>query len=259
MAMYDDETLLKAHQVFPLVMASFSRRLRPPSYAGRLERTFRGYLKDRPADEVYTTILAIGGLRQVERFWETKDYNDRRAAVDSWYGFLTREPIESSSKSKMSLITGLSRKKHIVASEAAVTECVPGHDVASCNEWYCVKPTCTDARKHHQTSNNLVFHSSLAAGPPMRPIPRDHLRLLLSDLPALTDIWLPTGEAVILERNIVESPSQIKRNTQVLLDLIKEDPGSIEDEWNPGMSQLTRRNSMHSYTGVEFSGGAQHH
>ncbi len=76
--MYDDRTLLQVHQVFPLVVASFCRRLRPPSYVGRVERSIRGYLREKPPDEVHVAALCVGGLRQVERFWEIKGYNTRR-------------------------------------------------------------------------------------------------------------------------------------------------------------------------------------
>jgi hypothetical protein len=35
---YSDDTLLKAHGVWPLVISSFSRQLRPPSYASQIAR-----------------------------------------------------------------------------------------------------------------------------------------------------------------------------------------------------------------------------
>lgn len=228
MAMYDDQTLLKVHQVFPLVMSSFRRRLRPPSYAGRLERSIKGYLKDAPVDEVYATIISIGGLRQAQRFWETKGYNARRAAVDTWYGLVTRSPVEPPPKSKMSLITHLGRKKHAPAVEAATSEAA--HDATSCNEWFCVKPTCQAARRRHST-DNLVFHSSLSAGPPMSPLSRDQLLLVLPDLQHLSNIWMHTAEALILERKIVERSQDIKRNTQVLLELIRDDGTDGLDDW----------------------------
>jgi hypothetical protein len=231
MAMYDDQTLLKVHQVFPLVMSSFRRRLRPPSYAGRLERSFKGYLKDAPVDEVYATIISIGGLRQAQRFWETKGYNARRAAVDTWYGLVTRSPVEPPPKSKMSLITHLGRKKHAPAVEAATSEAA--HDATSCNEWFCVKPTCQAARRRHST-DNLVFHSSLSAGPPMSPLSRDQLLLVLPDLQHLSNIWMHTAEALILERKIVERSQDIKRNTQVLLELIRDDGTDGLDDWVSG-------------------------
>lgn len=227
--MYDDRTLLKVHQVFPLVMSAFSRRFRPPSYAGRLERSLKGYLKDRPADEVYATIITIGGLRQAQRFWETKGYNARRAAVDTWYGLVTRTPVEEPPKSKMSRITLLGRKKKNVKEEAEASETAP-HDSTSCNEWFCVKPACQASRRRHST-DNLVFYSSLSAGPPMAPLSRDQLRLIIPDLQHLSNIWVHTAEALILERKIVERAQDIKRNTQVLLELIKDDGTDGTEDW----------------------------
>ncbi len=238
MAMYDDKTLLKVHQVFPLVMASFSRRLRPPSYIGGLERAIKGYIKGAaPSQEVYASILAIGGLRQAERFWETKGYNARRAAVDMWYGFITRNPIEAPPKSKMSRIVTLGRKKEKakepLPSASASSEIPTGHGVSTCNEWFCVKPECQSARKRHST-DNLVFHGSLAAGPPMLPLARDSLQRVLQDLTHLQNIWVLTAEALILERKIVERPQDIKRSTAVLLELVREDGTDGLDDWDAG-------------------------
>ena len=229
MAMYDDRTLLKVHQVFPLVMSAFSRRFRPPSYAGRLERSLKGYLKDRPADEIYATIIMIGGLRQAQRFWETKGYNARRAAVDTWYGLITRTPVEEPPRSKMSRLTLLGRKKKPVKEEVEAVEPV-SHDSTSCNEWFCVKPACQASRRRHST-DNLVFYSSLSAGPPMAPLSREQLRLVIPDLQHLSNIWVHTAEALILERKIVERAQDIKRNTQVLLELIKDDGTDGTDDW----------------------------
>jgi hypothetical protein len=245
MEMYDDQTLLKVHQVFPLVISSFSRRLRPPSYAGRLERSIKGYLKDRPADEVYATILTIGGLRQAQRFWETKGYNARRAAVDTWYSYITRGLVEPVIKSKMSLITHLGRKKTSPAAEVAPADTPPGHDATSCNEWFCVKPSCMAAQKNRPIAD-LVFHTSLAAGPPMSPLSRDQLRLVLADLQPLTNIWLQTAEAVILGRKIVERSQDIKRNTQVLLELIRDDGTGAEDDWSSGNTP-PRSSTVYTY------------
>jgi len=255
MAMYDDQTLLKVHQAWTLVISSFSRRLRPPSYAGRLERSIKGYLKDRPPDEVYTTILAIGGLRQAQRFWETKGYNARRAAVDTWYSLVTRSPIEPVQKSKVSLITHFGRKKAAaaaLASEGSNAD-VQSHDATSCNEWFCVKPSCQAARRRHST-DNLVFHSSLAAGPPMSPLSREHLRLVLPDLQHLSNIWIHTAEALILERKIVERTQDIKRNTQVLLELIRDDGTDGLDEWTSGNPNRQAEAGMEQ-EGMGASGG----
>jgi len=50
-----------------------------------------------------------------------------------------------------------------------------------------------------------------------------------------------TAEALILERKIVERPQDIKRNTQVLLELIRDDGTDGLDDWTTGnASEITR-------------------
>ena len=232
MNMYDDRTLLQVHQVFPLVIASFCRRLRPPSYVGRIEKSIRGYLKDKPADEVHVAALCIGGLRQVERFWEIKSYNVRRNAVDTWYNSITKGSAEPTTKSRRALI-GLGRKMSTLTvrddssatlAPAAAGFAKPAHDGSSMD-----RGSMDDAT--WERYNSPVFNTSLADGMPMQLLPRDQLRLLLSDLPVLQQLWLVTAEALILERKIVEKQADIRRNAQVMLELIREDGFAEEDEW----------------------------
>lgn len=225
MSMYDDQTLLRVHQVFPLVVSSFCRRLRPPSYVGRLERSLRGYLKDRPPDEVYVTALCVGGLRQVERFWEIKGYNLRRGAVDSWYNSVLKEPTEAAAKSRRGFM-GLARKKSS-ASESDI------HKVGEAGRGRRGSETGRRGSDVSMTGawENLVYNTSLAEGMPMGDLSREQLKILLPDLPTLQHIWMPTAEALILDRKIVERPQDIKRNAQVMLELIREDGAAEEDEW----------------------------
>ncbi|WYZ34380.1 hypothetical protein EsH8_I_000656 [Colletotrichum jinshuiense] len=229
MNMYDDQTLLRVHQVFPLIISSFCRRLRPPSYAGRVERSLRGYLKEKPPDEVHVAILCVGGLRQVERLWEIKGYNSRRGAVDIWYNSVAKDPVEPMAKQRRGIM-GLGRKKSSLSvKESSKSAQQEGHP----------------ARRGSRTSledsvdycdANLVFNTSLSAGMPMGPMGREHLHHVLADLPSLQEIWLKTAEALILERNIVERTQDIKRNAQVMLELIRDDGMDEEDEWWYGRS-----------------------
>lgn len=258
LSMYDDQTLLQVHLGWTVVISSFSRRLRPPSYAGGLERAIKGYLKDRPADEVYTAILTVGGLRQAQRFWETKGYGARRNAVDAWYGYITRNPVPLETvaviKSKMSLLHLGRRKKEketILAVEATKTE-GSGHDASSCSEWFCVKPSCQAARRRHST-DNLVFHSSLASGPPMGPLSQSHLQMLIPDLQHLSNIWKHTAEAMILDRKIVARPQDIKKNAAVFLELIRDHGTNDMDEWSSG--NLHTMNSREPQEGMGAPGG----
>lgn len=214
MSMYDDKTLLRVHQVFPLVISSFCRQLRPPTYVGRVERSLRGYLREKPSDEVHVAILCLGGLRQVERLWETRGYNSRRAAVDDFYSSLTAVPSEPTSKTKRSFM-GMGKKRSMAALSTQFA-----------------RQSLDDAPEASpSTDNGLVFGTSLAAGMPMAPLPHHNAQQLLSDLPTLQQIWLTTAEALILNRKIVERPQDILRNAQVMLDLIREDGVEEEDEW----------------------------
>ncbi|KAI0447049.1 F-box domain-containing protein [Xylaria telfairii] len=227
MNMYDDQTLLKVHQVFPLVVSSFCRRLRPPSYVGSFERSIRGYLRDKPEDEVYVTALCVGGLRQVERFWEVKGYNKRRAAVDTWYQSVSTELVEHTPKPRRGFM-GLRRKKSSLNTGEGGRNAV---DSTNHRE----RRGSDYGRRGSDTSTShwrdFVFGTSLSEGMPMGPLAREQLQSLLPDLPDLHSIWLPTAEALILDRGIVGRPQDIKRNGPALLDLIREDSAAEEDEW----------------------------
>lgn len=220
MSMYDDQTLLRVHQVFPLVISSFCRRLRPPSYAGRVERSLRGYLREKPPDEVHMAILCLGGLRQVLRFWEIRGYNHRRGAVDVWYSDLIKEPIDPApTKSKRGLMR-LGRKKSSMTMKDTSSGSLRG-----------ANGTRGGAAVHREEDPGLIFNTSLAEGMPMGNLAPEHIRRLLPDLPGLQQIWLATAEALILDRKIVERTQDIKRNAQVMLELIREDGIDEEEEW----------------------------
>lgn len=262
MNMYDDRTLLQVHQIFPMVVASFCRRLRPPSYVGRLEKTIRGYLREKPADDVHTAVLCLGGLRQVLRLWEVKGYNTRRGAVDVWYNDINSDskgpislPLLSSSKPTETAvppttastgskdakarrgIMGLGRKKssrQMRDAHMAKTEDAPPLPTSRASQDHV--PTGASLQAYH---HNFIFNTSLAAGMPMGRLEADQYKLLLSDLPVLQKLWLSTAEAMILDRKIVERSVDIKRNAQVMLDLIKEDGVVEEDIWWYGMVTTT--------------------
>ena len=223
MNMYDDQTLLRVHQVFPLIISSFCRRLRPPSYIGRVEKSLRGYLKDKPADEIHVAILCLGGLRQVERLWEIKGYNARRNAVDDWYNLVAKDTVapDAEPKKRRGLMS-LGRKKSTVGMGKSVDPNGTSDHRGSC-----------DGSINGFPFNGFVFNTSLSAGMPMSmdSLARDKIDSLVPDLPVLQKIWLETAEAMILSRKIVEQPGDIKRNASVMLELIREDGMELEDEW----------------------------
>ena len=82
--------------------------------------------------------------------------------------------------------------------------------------------------------SNWIFHTSLSAGMPMAQLSHTQARAVLQDLPPLKEIWARTAEALILERQIVSREEDIRRNQQVLLDLIREDGLDEVNEWGYG-------------------------
>lgn len=226
MASYDDRTLLRVHEIFPLVVSSFCRQLRPPTYVGRVERSLRGYIREKPSDEMHAAILLLGGLRQVERLWEIKGYNTRRGAVDTWFSDITKEDQpETPVKARRGLM-GLGRKKPSTGAKDMLKQ--SGSDMRGPRRG---SGGSADDLPFATSDGGLVFNTSLSAGMPMDMLSCDNVRRLLPDLPALQHIWSTTAEALILDRNIVDRPQDIKRNAQVMLDLIKDDGIDEEDEW----------------------------
>lgn len=234
--MYSDETLLKVHQVMPLVLSSFACRLRPPSYVGKIERAAKGWTGDRPSDEVFLAIFLVGGLRQVQRVWQTKVFSERRHAVDVWFSqFASTPPAKpSNAMSKISRLSPFHRKRSVA--EVAASESSAGHEAASCKEYH-------PSHQRQDSDKDLIYHGSLSMGPPMSSISKEDCRLLLPEIQSLTtqglNVWIPAAEALILERGIVDSASQLRKNTAVLIWLISEidenepSPDGLLEEWNP--------------------------
>jgi len=185
-----------------------------------VERSLRGYLREKPPDEVHVAILCIGGLREVERIWEVKGYNTRRATVDNWYHSITRdtaEPEPEQEPKKRRGLLGLKRKKSM-----AVLGRAPASEPARVNDINV---------RNGDSPQSFVFNTSLSAGVPMGPLSKDEVKVLLSDLPELQRIWKETAEAMILDRKIVERPCDIRRNAHILTDLIREEGIEEEDQW----------------------------
>lgn len=234
MDLYDDQTLLKVHEIFPLVISSFCRRLRPPTYVGRVERSLRGYIREKPSDDVHTAILCIGGMRQVERLWEIKGYNSRRVAVDNWYNSLMKDaPAEQPQQKTRRSLMSFGRKKSTSA------ETRDGHREHHRSSFSSLHRTRSpsgsiDAGSEYAFDSNWIFNTSLSAGVPMGSLSRDQAQTILDDLPVLQNIWMTTAEAMVLNRRVVGRPQDIKRNQAVMLDLIREDGRDERDEWGYG-------------------------
>jgi hypothetical protein len=79
----------------------------------------------------------------------------------------------------------------------------------------------------------------------MGALDHDQAHLLLNDLPVLQQIWTVTAESLILKRGIVGRAQDIRRNQQLMLDLIKEDGLDEEDEWCYGRNVSPSMRQQH--------------
>jgi len=219
MNFYDNETLLQTHQVFPVLVSCLSRRLRPPSYYGRLERSLHGYVRSPLPHSVHVGILCIGGLEEVARILRHESLDDRRSAVDNWYSSVFQQPINYTPETRRwplafgqktkppSSSSGVDEARHPTS---ASTSSRPRTAHGNCQE----KPRDIKGKGKQKANSNSV-------SPAVRErLPPEHARSLLQDLPALEQIWIPTAEALLLARHAVERWQDIKRNGQAMHELI---------------------------------------
>jgi hypothetical protein len=156
----------------------------------------------------------------VEKIWEVKGYNARRAAVDTWYASVARETPEPELKKRRGML-GLKRKKSSLALGKT----------ASNDSGSAPRISGSFSIAQGKQPESLVFCTSLGAGMPMGPLTKEEARFLIPDLPQLRSIWTDTAEAMILDRKIVERPTDIRRNAQIFTDLISENIAEDEDQW----------------------------
>ena len=65
--------------------------------------------------------------------------------------------------------------------------------------------------------------AGLTAGPPMPHVVAAQVHLLLPGLPVLRQLWIPTAEALLLEKEVVVRVTDIKRKVEVAYELVREE------------------------------------
>ncbi|KAH8752094.1 hypothetical protein BGZ57DRAFT_912926 [Hyaloscypha finlandica] len=221
MIMYDDETLLQVHQIFPFLLAYLDRKLRPPSFLAPLERFVRGYARGSFPDHVHVGILCIGGLRKVTRFTEIENYDARRTAVANWYASISQELIGSISQSRR-WTKYLGQKQSKQASSNATVEDMGNAASTSEDIQHLSSRRNNGDEVGANSDSNQNNNPKTLTAMPMSPLSVEHARLLIPDLPALEQIWVPTAEALLLARQVVERKQDIKRYGQSMHELILE-------------------------------------
>jgi hypothetical protein len=220
MNMYDNKTLLQVHQIFPFLLAYLDRKLRPPSFFGRVERSFRGYVRGSPPEHVRVGILCIGGLREMARLSEIENYDARITAVDGWYASISQkqiDPVPHARRWPKALGQTHSKQAPLNSAEEEITNtALKSDDIhlpsSSRDNYEDAAGTNSDSNQNNNSKPPTAM--------PMPPLSSEHARLLIPDLPNLNQIWTPTAEAMLIARWAVDRKQDIKKNGQSMDELI---------------------------------------
>jgi hypothetical protein len=121
---YPADALLPTYQFFKIMVSAFRQKLRPPTYAGTLERRLRGWHRSPATDADVTKVLLFGGLKEVQRIMRFPRYILRlaevRAFVDRLDGIIppsqSRDPLDPSTYTTSSRLLALQAAMDAAAS-----------------------------------------------------------------------------------------------------------------------------------------------
>ncbi|KAK4994644.1 hypothetical protein LTR66_005373 [Elasticomyces elasticus] len=90
---YPSSALLTIHQMACFLTRTFWQSLRPPTYAGKTERTVRGWADPPPKHCDLVKVLVLGGVPAVKDILRLRSYKKRCKAVDVFIS--TLDPAQS--------------------------------------------------------------------------------------------------------------------------------------------------------------------
>jgi hypothetical protein len=89
----DQPLRLQYFYMYCFIVQVLTRKLRPPTYAGSLEKFVRGWTRQPACNEDIAFVLVLGGISQVAKLLSCSNYSDRRRHLHT---FITRlSPHES--------------------------------------------------------------------------------------------------------------------------------------------------------------------
>ncbi|OCL09168.1 hypothetical protein AOQ84DRAFT_291777 [Glonium stellatum] len=84
MERYDPQLRLPYFYMYCFILQVLTRKLRPPTYAGSVERFVRGWNAVPATSEEIAFVLVLGGIDQVAKLLACKKYQERRRALDEF-------------------------------------------------------------------------------------------------------------------------------------------------------------------------------
>jgi hypothetical protein len=189
MSAYDDDLLLRVHQVFPLVLSCFCLRLGQPVLAGSFESSVLRYMEESRR-EALVAAFCLGGLWQATKLCTSQDYRPLQKPLIDWFQSLK-------SNHKWEMLAETSHHTH-----------------------FQLTPTPDPARNHvaepHVKEEQILTRSGLSVGSPMPAVSEQDVAYLLPELPILDEIWLEEDKRQLLVRNVVRRHRDIKKVVRLL-------------------------------------------
>ena len=81
---YGIEDVLTIHHTYTLLMCVFRQKLRPPTYAGTIERRLRGWYRQPASENDLARVLLLGGLTEVSKILRLSKYVLRVDALETY-------------------------------------------------------------------------------------------------------------------------------------------------------------------------------
>ena len=95
-AQYPEADLLPTYQFFKIMVSAFRQKLRPPSYAGSIERRLRGWNRDAASDADVVKVLLFGGLGEIHRIMKGPKFMARLADLQRFTSSVSSSPEATS-------------------------------------------------------------------------------------------------------------------------------------------------------------------
>jgi len=210
MSQYDAKALLQVQQIFPLLGAYIQQNMRGPSYYGPLERLLRGYRSRAPEMHTQGRVLYGGGLQNMVKLIEVKKYEKRVAGVNKSFGELypSAKPSSRASSATRSISSLVMRSRRN-------------------------SPDISDNDQADESETRFPRYqlprTSLSAGPPMPRLREGDAERIFPFLPSLEDIWVHSGLEALRGRRAIRSEHGIKKDGQVLVELIMEEQTTADE------------------------------
>ena len=193
---YDLQHIYLAHAMFNLLAMVVYRKLRPPSYAGNLERRLRGWSRQPATREDVVKLLVIGGLDEVKRVMEGKTYVERRDALDIF--LMSISTVEENKRDRKQSSSRWLRK---TSTSSEVKDARVGEDVGELS---------SIADEHRAL---YVFEKWAA---PMRPahvaepvLKSNRGSEISSNLPDLVHLLLKPAERILLDQGFIKDAGDL--------------------------------------------------